>query len=83
MRDLTEREQALLAFERQRWNHEGAKESAIRDIFGCSATRYYQELNHLIDRPEALVEAPQVVNRLRRLRVVRRSQRTSPASAVR
>ncbi len=76
MRDLTEREQAILAFERQRWNHEGAKETAIRDIFGCSATRYYQERNALIDRPEALVAAPQVVNRLRRLRAQRQARRT-------
>lgn len=76
MRELTEREKAILAFERQRWNHEGAKESAIRDLFGCSATRYYQERNLLLDRPEALAADPQMINRLRRLRDSRRGRRS-------
>ncbi len=51
---LTDREAAILAFERQWWRHAGAKEQAIRDEFGLSAARYYQLLGALIDRPEAL-----------------------------
>jgi hypothetical protein len=85
MGELTEREQAVLAFEKQRWTYAGAKESAIRDIFGCSATRYYQELNGLIDRPEAFVAEPQLVSRLRRVRDQRRARgrRTRPAELPR
>ena len=48
---LTERELAVLAFERQWWKYAGAKETAIKDLFDMSATRYYQVLNTLIDRP--------------------------------
>ena len=33
-----------------------------------SATRYYQVLNALVDRPEALAADPMLVKRLRRLR---------------
>ncbi|TDB71691.1 DUF3263 domain-containing protein [Micromonospora sp. KC721] len=68
---LTEREQRILAFERQWWRHAGAKEQAIRDTFGLSATRYYQLLNALLDRPAALAAEPLLVGRLRRLRASR------------
>jgi hypothetical protein len=69
--ELTERDQAIIAFERQWWRHAGAKEQAIRDTFGLSSTRYYQVLNGLLDRPAALAFDPMVVKRLRRLRTTR------------
>ncbi|SCG57674.1 DUF3263 domain-containing protein [Micromonospora coxensis] len=72
---LTEREQRILAFERQWWRHAGAKEQAIRDTFGLSATRYYQLLNALLDRPAALAAEPVLVGRLRRLRSSRARNR--------
>ncbi|GAB3206892.1 DUF3263 domain-containing protein [Marinactinospora thermotolerans] len=75
--DLGEREQRILAFERQWWKFEGSKEQAIRDEFGFSPTRYYQLLNGLIDRPEALAHDPMTVKRIRRLRADRRRQRTA------
>lgn len=65
---LTERERQVLAFERHWWRHAGAKEQAIRDTFGLSATRYYQILNGLLDNPAALAADPLLINRLRRLR---------------
>lgn len=68
---LTEREVEILAFEKQWWKHAGAKEQAIRDRFGLSATRYYQVLNALLDNPAALAADPTVVGRLRRLRATR------------
>ncbi len=74
---LTERECAVLAFERQWWKYAGAKESAIKDLFDMSATRYYQVLNTLIDRPEALVADPMLVKRLRRLRSTRQRTRSA------
>lgn len=46
----------------------GAKEQAIRDRLDMGATRYYQLLNTLIDRPAALAHDPVTVGRLRRLR---------------
>ena len=38
---LPAREREILAFERQWWRFAGAKEEAIRERFGMSATRYY------------------------------------------
>ncbi len=74
---LDDRDVAILAFERQWWRYAGAKEQAIRDLFGMSATRYYQVLNTLIDRPEALAADPMLVKRLRRLRTTRQRARTA------
>lgn len=74
---LTERDGAILGFERHWWKYAGAKEQAIRDRFAMSATRYYQVLNALIDRPEALVHDPLLVKRLRRLRAARQRARSA------
>jgi hypothetical protein len=68
---LDERAEQVLAFERRWWKHAGAKEQAIRDTFGLSATRYYQILNGLLDDPAALKRDPVLVGRLRRLRASR------------
>lgn len=68
---LTDLEQRMLAFERRWWRRAGAKEQAIRDTFGLSATRYYQLLNRLLEEPEALAHDPVLVSRLRRLRASR------------
>lgn len=78
---LTARDIDILDFERQWWRHAGAKERAVRDRFGCSPTRYYQALNALLDRPEALEHDPMLVQRLRRLRAARQTARS--ASTVR
>ena len=75
--ELSERDQAILAFERQWWKYAGAKETAVREQFDMSATRYYQVLNALIDRPEALAHDPLLVRRLRRLRSQRQRQRSA------
>jgi hypothetical protein len=65
---LTDRERVILAFERQWWKYAGAKDQAIREIFGISPTRYYQLVNDLIEKHEALMADPMLVKRLRRLR---------------
>jgi hypothetical protein len=74
---LSERDTEILAFERQWWKYAGAKEQAIRDHFDMSATRYYQVLNALIDRDEALELDPLLVKRLRRLRSTRQRARAA------
>jgi len=73
---LPAREREILVFERQWWRFAGAKEAAIRERFGMSPTRYYQVLNALIDRPEALAADPLLVRRLRRMRGARQRQRS-------
>ena len=75
--DLSERDQQVLAFERQWWKYAGAKEQAIRELFDMSATRYYQVLNALIDSPAALEHDPMLVKRLRRMRSTRQRARTA------
>ena len=76
-RALDRREREILAFEGQWWKYAGAKEQAVRELFDMSATRYYQLLNALVDKPEALAADPLLVKRLRRLRASR--QRTRAA----
>jgi hypothetical protein len=74
---LTRRERDILAFERQWWKYAGAKEEAIKELFSMSATRYYQVLNALVDRPEALAADPMLVKRLRRLRAGRQKAKAA------
>ena len=74
---LSDLEARILEFEGTWWKFAGAKESAIKELFDLSAPRYYQLLNDLIDREDALVAAPMLVKRLRRLREARMSTRTS------
>ena len=74
---LSRREYDILAFERQWWKYAGAKEEAIKEHFSMSATRYYQVLNALVDRPEALAADPMLVKRLRRLRASRQKARAA------
>lgn len=74
---LSRREHDILAFERQWWKYAGAKEDAIKELFSLSATRYYQILNALVDRPEALAADPMLVKRLRRLRASRQKARAA------
>lgn len=74
---LSRREHDILSFERDWWKYAGAKEEAIKERFSLSATRYYQVLNALVDRPEALAADPMLVKRLRRLRSSRQKARAA------
>ncbi len=79
---LSRREHEMLTFERQWWRQAGAKETAIRDRFGVTPTRYYQVLNALVDRPDALAADPLLVRRLRRLRTARQQRRSVSGSVL-
>lgn len=68
---------AVVAFEARRWNLPGAKDQAVHDLFGVSATRYYAAVNRIIDQPGALELDPVSVHRLRRLRETRRRRRVA------
>ena len=74
---LSQRDREILEFERHWWKFAGAKEQAVREKFDMGSTRYYQVLNALIDRPEALEADPLLVRRLRRLRAARQRQRSA------
>ena len=75
--ELSPRDCEILEFERQWWKYAGAKESAVREKFDMSSTRYYQVLNALIDAPDALAFDPLLVRRLRRLRAARQRARSA------
>lgn len=78
---LSERDQAILDFERSWWSESGPKELAIRERFDLSPTRYYQVLSELLESPEAMEYDPLVVRRLRRMRDRRRRARFEGRSA--
>jgi len=79
MSGLSERDMRILAFERRRWPSPSQKEQAMAEVLDLPATRYYQLLNELIDRPEALAFDPVLVKRLRAQRA-RRQRIRSPRS---
>jgi hypothetical protein len=72
---LTDRELEVLAFERQWWKRPGGKEKAIRELFDMSASRYYQVLNAVADKPEAVRVDPMLIKRLRKVRASRQRAR--------
>ncbi len=78
---LSERDQAMLDFERTWWTLPGPKDVAIRTRFELSPARYYQLLAELLESPEADAYDPLVVRRLRRLRDRRRRARFEGRSA--
>jgi hypothetical protein len=78
---LSERDKAILDFERSWWAEPGPKELAVRQRFDLSATRYYQVLGALIESQDAADYDPLVVRRLRRLRDRRRRARYEGRSA--
>lgn len=74
---LTEHDAAILDFEENWFTADVPKEQAIMDRFSISATRYYQQLNQLIDRDAAVEYRPLLVKRLRRLRSQRQAERSA------
>lgn len=74
---LTQFEADLLDFEAVGHLAAEGKDAAILARFELSVPRYHQELNALIDRPEALAHSPLLVKRLRRLRERRQQNRSA------
>lgn len=72
---LSERDQAILDFERGWWSEPGPKGGAVRARLGLSATRYYELLSALVDSSDAATYDPLLVRRLRRERYLRRRAR--------
>jgi hypothetical protein len=77
---LTPRDRLLLTFEDTYPKPGGTKDERIRQTFGFSAVRYYQQLNALAGRQDAEEEFPLLVHRLRRLSVERARRRSKRAA---
>jgi len=80
---LSDRDRAILDFERGCWRLPSPKGAAIRAHLDLSPTRYYQLLGALLDDPAALAYDPLVVRRLRRARAQRRRARIEGRAAGR
>ena len=76
---LSARDMSILEFEKVRWKHRGARDSAILLLFGLSYIAYIQILWSIVDRSAAEQYDPEHVRRLRRLRDARRADRPSRA----
>lgn len=74
---LTEQEAAILDFEQDWRPARGSRDQEVRERFGISTPRYFQLLNQLLDRPEALERNPLLVRRLRRLHEQRQESRSA------
>jgi hypothetical protein len=79
--DLTDRERAMLAFERRWWRYGATRGSAARERFDLGPGEYGAIIADLIDRPAALAHDPVLVRRLRRLRDSRRLERSERVAA--
>ena len=79
---LTDRDRAILDFERGWWLGPSTKGAAIRARLDLSPTRYYQVLNLLLDDPAAAAYDPLVIHRLRRSRLLRRQARVEGRTTV-
>lgn len=76
---LSPTDRQILELEQRFYRHPGIKEQAIRDGFGWDSTTYYARLVRLLSDPEAALEFPQLVARLRRLLDQRMRQRVRKA----
>lgn len=65
---LTDRQYAILEFERTWWTMDGEKDLLVRRRLACAPDTYYEELNQVLEDPAALEADPLVVRRLMRLR---------------
>jgi hypothetical protein len=66
--DLSDRERAVIDFEREWWQLDSTKNAGIRERFTISTSSYYRALHVLVERPEALAYDPLTVLRLRKRR---------------
>ena len=74
---LTETESTIIGIEQKIWRYVGAKERVVREKLDLSLTRYYQQLNAMLDDPRVEAAKPIEVRRLRRIRDKRADSRAS------
>ena len=79
---LTERDKAILDFERSWWSRSGTKAAEVRERFELSTTRYYELLTEILADPEADEYDPLLVRRLKRERDRRRREKYEPRPAT-
>jgi uncharacterized protein DUF3263 len=70
--ELTERQRAMLDFERTWWQFDDSRDAQIRARFGCRPDEYDAELDEVLAHPGAMRHDPLVVRRYQRRRLRRR-----------
>ena len=73
---ISDRQRAILDFERSWWTLDEPRDFAIRARFQCSVEEYRTELHDLLDDPQTVEIDPLLVRRLQRQRSRRRRERT-------
>lgn len=76
---MTEHEKKILKLAVAPFKYPAARERQARDEFGVSGVHFWQEVNRILDLPEAHAWDPHTVARLKKQRV----QRSRPALARR
>lgn len=79
MEPMTEQEQRILRLAGAPFKYPAAREQQARMDFDLSGTRFWQEVNRILDLPAAHAADPHTVARLR----MQRLQRRRPAMAGR
>ena len=79
MQPITEQEQGILALAGADFKYPAAREQQAREDFALSGTRFWQEVNRILDMPAAHAWDPHTVARLER----QRQQRHRPRIAGR
>lgn len=69
---LSDRQRAMLEFERTWWQFDAPRDELIAARFSCTTDEYYAELTRLLEMPAAMAHDPLVVRRFQRRRVRRR-----------
>ncbi|WIE54195.1 DUF3263 domain-containing protein [Curtobacterium sp. MCBD17_003] len=64
---MTDQEIQLLDFEQDHPRNDRRKEAEIRTTFGYSPVRYFQILNRLVKREDAVAAYPMLTRRLQRM----------------
>ncbi len=77
---LSELDRAVLSFGRAH-HLQGRVHARVQQELNVTATRYYQLLTALLDRPEAAEVAPNLIGELRALRDRRHRHRANPTPA--
>jgi hypothetical protein len=75
---LTDRDKAILDFERMWWADAAQKAIAIRERFDLSSARYHELLGEILADPDAFASDPLVVRRLQRQLARRRTEPIEP-----
>ncbi|MBE6484687.1 MAG: DUF3263 domain-containing protein [Actinomycetaceae bacterium] len=72
--ELSPQEQQVLEVERSWWRRRGNKAALIAQT-GLTSAQYYLTLNRALDKPQSLMQEPELVRRLLRLRERRARER--------